>query len=152
MEVEKTCAFTGHRAVNGDLDLQLFKDCVKGFIEQGYDCFLCGMAMGFDLIAADTVLNLKEEYGHIKLVACVPCPNQERYFPEEEKIRYGRILSLCDSVINVSGHYYKGCMHTRDRFMVDNSSVLIAYERSNSGGTHYTTTYAHSLNKKICII
>ena len=152
MDIEKTCAFTGHRAVGDDLDRWLLADCIEGFIEKGYDTFLCGMAMGFDLIAAQTVLSVKEQFENVKLIACVPCPGQEKFFPDNEKEKYSDILSKCDDVITVSSHYYKGCMHTRDRFMVDNSSALIAYERTATGGTHYTTTYARSLNKKILII
>ena len=152
MDIEKTCAFTGHRAVGNALDISLLTECVKGFIEKGYDTFLCGMAIGFDLIAAQTVLSLKEQFDNVKLIACVPCPGQERFFPDGEKEKYSDILSKCDQVITVSAHYYKGCMHTRDRFIGANSSVLIAYERPATGGTHYTPTYARSLNKKILII
>lgn len=151
-EIEKTCAFTGHREVGDDLDLPLLETCVEEFIADGYNCFLCGMARGFDLIAADLILKLKEKHCDIKLIACVPCPNQSKFYHQEEKTKYDRILSVCDDVLTVSSHYFNGCMQVRDRYMVDNSSLIIAYSRNKTGGTYYTVNYASSHNKKICII
>lgn len=152
IDVDKTCAFTGHRDINEQLDAEFLTECLQEFIDSGYDTFLSGMARGFDLIAADAVLKLKEKNGHIKLIACVPCPEQSKYYPSEEKEKYDRILPLCDGVETVSAHYYNGCMQRRDRFMVDNSSLLIAYSRTREGGTFYTLSYAISRNKKVCVI
>ncbi|MDE7257476.1 MAG: DUF1273 domain-containing protein [Clostridia bacterium] len=152
MEMQKTCAFTGHRQVENDLDTELLEKLVVEFTEGGCNTFLCGMALGFDMIAAETVIKLKREYPHIKLIACVPCDGQSRYFPRDEKLRYDRIINECDDVKILSSRYYNGCMQARDRYMVDNSSVLIAYRRKNEGGTHYTVKYALSQNKRICLI
>lgn len=151
MNTEKTCAFTGHRIIKENLDVAGISQIVEQFIEEGYDTFLCGMAMGFDLIAAEIVLKMKEKYGHIKLIACVPCPSQERYFPEEQKKRYSSIIEKCDEVRILNDHYYNGCMQMRDRYMVDNSSLVIAYYRTHTGGTYYTVNYAAKNNKKLCV-
>lgn len=152
MEIQKTCAFTGHRQIENDLDAEYLKKIISEFIESGYDTFLCGMAVGFDMIAAETVLELRENYPQIKLVACVPCKGQSRYFTGAEKQRYDKILSECAEVKILSSRYYNGCMQARDRYMVDNCSLLIAYRRKNEGGTHYTVKYALSQNKRICLI
>lgn len=150
--IDKTCAFTGHRNLGGDLDTDYLVKVLKEFIDGGYDTFLCGMAAGFDLLAAQTVAGLKENYPHLKLIACIPCEGQSRYFSAEEKKKYDEILKNCNQVKVLNGRYYKGCMQMRDRFMVDNSSLLIAYRRTNTGGTHYTVKYALSQNKKICLL
>lgn len=152
MNIKKTCSFTGHREVKDDLDIGLLNNTVKDFIEEGYDTFLSGMAMGFDLIAASVVLNLKKDYPNIKLIACVPCSDQERYFSAAEKKKYNYIIERCDEVKTLSPHFYRGCMQARDRFMVDNSSLVIAYRRTNTGGTHYTVKYASEQLKKICLL
>ena len=152
MDIKKTCAFTGHREVKDDLDIGLLTKTVKEFIEDGYDTFLSGMAMGFDLIAASVVLDLKKDYPHIKLIACVPCSEQERYFSAAEKKKYNYIIEKCDEVKTLSSHFYRGCMQARDRFMVDNCSLVIAYRRTNTGGTHYTVKYAAEQLKKICLL
>ena len=142
MNKKKTCAFTGHRELENDIDLPYLKECVQGIIDRGYETFLCGMAWGFDLLAAQAVLELKEDNPQIKLIACVPCPGQEKNFPEEEKIKYKEIIEKCDEVRVISKNFYKGCMYARDRYMVDNSALLLAYDRRHEGGTYYTVTYA----------
>ncbi len=152
MDIQKTCAFTGHREIGNDLDAEFLKKLIVEFIESGYDTFLCGMAIGFDLLAAEIVLKLKEKYPHIKLIACVPCHGQSKYFSYTEKLRYNKVLGASDEIKVLSERYYSGCMQARDRYMVDNSSVLIAYRRKNEGGTHYTVKYALSRNKRICLI
>lgn len=108
--------------------------------------------MGFDLIAGGLIIKLKENNPQIRLIACVPCQGQERYYPEEEKQNYQTVLSSCDEVKILSEKFYKGCMLTRDRYMVDNSSLVFAYGRKSEGGTCYTLTYAKSKNKKLMII
>ena len=152
MAFENVCAFTGHRDVGDDLDLDRLEYTVKNVIKDGVDTFLCGMARGFDLIAGQTVLRLKKEYPHIKLIACIPCLYQDKYFNEQDKKLYLETLSLCDDKVYVSKNYFKGCMLVRNRYMVDNSSRLIAFERQTDGGTVYTVKYALSKNKKVYIL
>ena len=83
----KSCVFTGHRILEDDFSKKRLKIVVQAAIEQGVDTFYNGMAMGFDLIAAEIVLSLKKKYPHVKLIACIPCYKQEKNFSEKEKIR-----------------------------------------------------------------
>lgn len=150
--IRNTCAFTGHRQIEENFDAVRFEEVLSVLIEEGYVEFLCGMAVGFDMLAARTVLKLKESYPHIKLIACVPCKGQDRYFSAGDKQEYNKILKACDEVKVLSDSYYKGCMQARDRYMVDNSSLLIAYKRVNEGGTYYTLNYALSQSKRIWLV
>lgn len=150
--IGKTCAFTGHREMEENFDTARFKDVLSEMIKEGYTTFLCGMAVGFDLFAAQVVLELKESFKQIKLIACVPCKGQEKYFSAEDKQKYCKILKRCDEVKTLSDRYYRGCMLARDRYMVDNSSLLIAYRRVNAGGTYYTLKYALTQNKRIWLV
>ena len=152
MNVETTCAFTGHRVIRDPIDTAFFERCVQGLIDKGFDTFLCGMAMGFDLLAGETVVRLKKKNPQVKLIACVPCPDQDRYFTAEDKERYRVLLAECDEVKMLSDKFYKGCMLRRDRYMVDNSSVVFGYGRNHKGGTYYTITYAQSKKKRVIII
>lgn len=147
--IDNVCAFTGHRDMEESPDPQEFQSLLCEIIEGGVDTFLCGMARGFDLFAAETVLKLKEQDKNLKLIACVPCPGQEKYFSEEDKEKYFEVLSCCDEVRVISDNYFKGCMQMRDRYIVDNSAGLIAYCRKETGGTAYTVNYAERKNKKI---
>ena len=49
----------------------------------------------------------------------------------------------------VSPKYFRGCMQKRNRYMVDNSSLLIAYVYSNRGGSVQTRNYAIKKDKII---
>ncbi|MDE7087098.1 MAG: DUF1273 domain-containing protein [Clostridia bacterium] len=150
--LNKVCAFTGHRDITEEIDLNGLDSRLQEVVENGYTTFLCGMARGFDLIAAEAVLKLKEQNQDIKLIACIPCPGQERYYSFGEKDKYRRVLKKCDEVNILSDRYYTGCMQMRDRYMVDNCDLVFAYCKRNSGGTYYTLKYAVKNNKKIIIM
>ncbi|MGN0813561.1 MAG: SLOG family protein [Candidatus Coproplasma sp.] len=152
MNKKYCCAFTGHRKVKGDLDLNALTTVIKSLIESGVTTFYNGMARGFDLISAQCIIKVKEQYPHIKLIACVPCPNQEKYFSEEEKRIYYRVKECCDEVKLISNRYYNSCMLVRNRFMVDNCSHLIAYFRGEKGGTEYTLKYAEDKEIEIYLL
>lgn len=141
------CTFTGHRQLR-DLDYALMDRVILNLVKNGCTRFYCGMAQGFDLAAAESVLGIGKDYP-AELVACIPCESQKDTFSAADRARYERILKSCSEVIVLSDFYYKGCMQARDRFMVDNSDVVLCYLRQKSGGTYYTVNYARKLGKKV---
>lgn len=144
----KRCAFSGHRRNLDELDSDLLDRVISNLINGGTEEFLCGMALGFDLAAAEIVLKYKKDYP-VRLVACLPCENQDEYFSKKSAERYKKILSGCDDRIVLSAEYFNGCMQIRDRFMVDNADVLVCYLRKKSGGTYYTVNYAKKRGVKV---
>ena len=142
----KTCAFSGHRNLKGyDFDPALLDRVILNLIKNGTKNFLCGMALGFDMAAAESVMQFKKQY-KIKLTAVLPCKNQSENYSEANRARYERILENCDEVVTLSDEYFKGCMHARDRYLVENSQALICFLRKSGGGTYYTVNYAKKLN------
>jgi uncharacterized phage-like protein YoqJ len=150
--IKKSCAFAGHRVFYDAPDENLLKKCVINLVNQGVDTFYSGMAMGFDLFAANVVIDVKKDYPNVKLVACIPCLGQERYYSATDKQLYEKVLVNCDDVVVLSEHYYNGCMFVRDRYMVDNSEYLIVYMRQKVGGTIYTLNYARSTHKCVLVM
>ena len=73
----------------------------------------------------------------------------KRCFLENDKERYNKILNSCDEQILLNSRYFNGCMQLRDRFMVDNSDVLVCFLRKDDGGTFYTVNYARRKGIKI---
>lgn len=67
---EKTCCFTGHRdiprAVYSSLSREL-DAVVRALIGKGVRFFGAGGALGFDTLAAETVLRLRQIYPQIRL-------------------------------------------------------------------------------------
>jgi uncharacterized phage-like protein YoqJ len=137
----KTCAFTGHRSLGADFSKSALKKQVKELVKRGVDTFLCGMAVGFDLLAAETVLELKKKYPNIRLILYIPCYNQQRNFSEKDKDRYAEIYKKADERVVLADGYYRGCMQNRNRYMVDRADVLIAHCHKAEGGAAYTVKY-----------
>ena len=132
------------RNVVSTLEVELVK-----LIENGYCYFGAGGALGFDTVAAQTVLHLKEKYPHVKLILVLPCVDQAKSWSYEDKVVYEDIKQKADKVVYTSKEYTRGCMHKRNRHLVDNSSACICYLTENKGGTFYTVNYANSKQLKI---
>lgn len=144
---ERTACFTGHRTIPFLQRRKIEKrteEALVEAIEQGYRFFGVGGALGFDTLAAQTVLRLKKTYPQIKLILVLPCLSQTRGWRPEDIAEYKRIKSAADKVVYTSQEYTRDCMFKRNRHLVDNSSLCIAYFTKESGGTAYTVNYAKS--------
>ena len=149
MEKDLVCAFTGHRNLNSyELDYESLRETLYTLLHRGFNTFYCGMAMGFDMAAAECLLEFHGQY-NFRLVAVVPCVGQADKFSLEDRGRYKKILGASDEVITLSDEYYSGCMQARDRYMVDNCDLLLAFLRKRSGGTYYTVGYAKKRGKPV---
>ena len=137
----KTCAFTGHRTLEKDFSLRVLKKEIKALIERGVEVFYNGMAMGFDLSAAEAVISFKRKFPQVKLIACIPCPAQDKYYSDKDKKRYAKLCSQADEMLVLSKEYTPYCMLSRDRYMADRADVLLTYCKKDTGGTAYTVQY-----------
>lgn len=142
-EKNKTCAVTGHRDLSHGIDIEKTKKILYAVTEAGYDTFMVGMAIGFDFLCFGILESIRLEK-KIKIIACVPCKGQADKFSEPQKEEYMRMLSVADEVIVLSEKYTPYCMHKRNAYMVDNSSLLVAYLKTDKGGTYNTVKYAES--------
>ena len=104
--------------------------------------FLSGGALGFDTLAAEAVLRLREKQASIKLILVLPCLDQSRRWSLRDQTTYQHMLAQADQTIYTSREYFEGCMQKRNRFLVDHASCCICYLRSCRGGTWNTVSYA----------
>ncbi len=144
---ENTCCFTGHRIIRAEDKEKLQNDLAKAIadiINKGVTTFVCGGALGFDTLAAKTVLMYKKYNSSLRLILAVPCPEQAEKWNRKDKETYEHIKSFADEIHVISKEYTDECMMQRNRFMVDMSSFCIAYFRNISGGTLKTIKYAKS--------
>ena len=79
-------AFTGHRTYRGAA-ADALRRTVGELYARGFRNFLSGMAVGFDLAAAEAVLELRERVPGVRLVAAVPFRGQEMRFSPADKPR-----------------------------------------------------------------
>ncbi len=134
--------FSGHRSIPfqywKQLKQQLKAEIAKTYAD-GYRYFFCGMAMGFDMLAAEVALSLKSELPDLQVIAVIPHRGQAERWSDAMKAKYDAILRSADKVIILSEHYYNGCLLRRNDYMVLHCSRLIAwYDGQPKGGTFYT--------------
>ncbi len=142
----KSCAFTGHRKLEEDFSEKKLKKLVKALVKEGVETFYCGMAAGFDLCAAEAVLAEKKKKPNVKLIACIPCYDQDKSYSETDKKRYVEILQKADEKVQLFERYFNGCMLVRNRYMADRADILVAYLKKALGGTAYTVKYYREKN------
>lgn len=149
----KTACFSGHRILptNCDTLQENLEKAIVSLINQGVVFFDAGGALGFDMLAEETILKLKSRYPQIKLILVLPCPPQEqtKKWTTEQKNRYFCIYAKADKVYITSPQYINGCMLKRNRQMINNSTHLICYLREQRGGTYYTVHYAEKQGTNI---
>lgn len=154
---EKTACFTGHRQLRDPIPTLFSKteQEAETLIRNGYRFFGAGGARGFDSLAAEVMIKLKEKYPHIHLILVLPFPRpytHEKGWNEREIILYERQIQYASKVVYLQQTYSNGCYYKRDRRLVDFSSVCIAYQYKATGGTAYTTRYAQNRGLRIILI
>jgi len=141
----KTCCFTGHRIIKITPELvQRLKDTITKLIERDVTDFYNGGAIGFDMLCAETVIELKAEYPDIKLHLLLPCPpeDQVKGWNKAQIARYNEILQAADSVTVLSEHYTDDCMKQRNERLVELSDCCICYCTNPRSGTGQTVRMA----------
>ena len=157
----KSVAFTGHRpeklpwgteenSPEGVLFKFRLREALEYLIARGYVNFLSGAARGFDTMAAEMVISLREVYPWIKLTVVLPCADQAKKWSREDRERWENIVAQSDHVETLARVYDRGCMFRRNRYLVDNADVVLAcYDGDRHSGTGMTVDYAHRKNVKV---
>ena len=140
----QTCCFTGHRDIapyTPDTVFEQTKAVVTLLVSKGFKYFGTGGALGFDTIAAQAVMSVKETHPEVKLILVLPCENQTKYWKQQDIDVYNDIKLRADKVKVLALHYYNGCMQKRNRHLVDCSSACVCFLTKHEGGTTYTYYY-----------
>lgn len=161
---EATCAFTGHRPKSFPWKYdetaprcvalkKVLAEQITALADNGVTGFISGMALGVDLWAAQTVLDLRKKKPALKLYCALPCEGQEKKWSAYMQEQYRSILRQADKTVWVSKNYTADCMLNRNRCMVDHASALLAvYNGAYRSGTGMTVRYAQSKHRKIILI
>lgn len=150
---EKAVAFTGHRFIPYKDKRRLqerLNEAIKFCLQSDIRHFFCGMAVGFDMLAAETVLEMKSLYPNLRITAVVPFRNQPDRFSTKDKERYQSIIDKADNVVMLGDKYFDGCYLRRNDYMLEHSCHIIAYFNGEpKGGTFYTCRRAERMGLKI---
>lgn len=136
---------TGHRSFQHNP--QDMKSKVHSILyKNNPDIIISGMALGFDQLVAEVCV----ENG-FPLLAAIPHENQDALWKKEQKEHYKYLLENCTKIHHVThGEYSLYKLFKRNKWIVDNSSALLAYWNGRKkGGAFHTVNYATSKNVKI---
>ena len=149
----RTAAFTGHRSIPAaELPTLIARldVAIAELVNQGVVFFGSGMARGFDTIAAQAVLKVKATKPAVKLIAVLPCYDQDSKWRDFERAEYRCLLDAADKVVYVSKQpYFDGCMALRNRHLVENSGVCVAYKAYERSGTGQTVRMAREQGLRV---
>ena len=155
MERSRVCCFTGHREIPEGIAPFLraqIRAQVQQLNREGYDTFLCGGALGFDTLAAETVLEEKQAGLPVRLALALPCRDQHLRWSRQNQQRYLSILAAADEAVFLNEQYCPGCMQQRNRYLVEHSSRCIAYCVRDSGGTAYTVNHCRRKHVPVLLL
>ncbi len=120
----KAASFTGHRSISGDLNAlkaDMYNKLERAILNGGITQFNAGGAIGFDTIAAETVIELRKNYSDITLNLVLPCSPGEQTlkWTADQKHRFYDIMNNANNVEFTSPHYYDGCMKARNLRLIE---------------------------------
>ena len=125
--MNRSVCFTGHRTIAEDketLSARLYVLLERLVTEKKVTDFYTGGAVGWDALAALTVLKLRESYPEVKLHLVLPCPFEEQSakWNEAQKEEHKCIASFPDTKEFTSEHLDKHAMRIRNARLVELAS------------------------------
>ena len=146
------CSFSGHRNIEVRHKTALASLLIKGIefaYSKGCRNFLSGGAIGFDTLAAETVIKFRESHTDVRLVLILPCKNQSEKWNFRQKCDYARILKYADEIIYITDEYYDGCIKERNLRLAEEADILICYASRFNSGTGQTVRMAQAMGKQV---
>lgn len=110
---------------------------------------LSGMALGVDMLWAEVGIAMG-----VTVVACIPCKDQEKVWRPDSRARYHAILNdpHVTQVLVSQDPYRLDLMDLRNRWMVDNSHLLVSVWDGSRGGTANCVEYANQVKRPILAV
>ena len=141
----KACCGFGHRNVFENISSKL-DNAVEEAIAQGCEIFYTGAMGDFDSLFSSAVRSAKKVYPHIKLIGVKP------YFTNDINTDKDYYAALYDDIIipdELAGIHPKAAIKARNRWMIDNSDIVLIYTVRNFGGAYEAKRYAERNGKRL---
>ena len=141
----KACCGFGHRYVFENLISKL-DNAVEEAITQGCELFYTGAMGDFDSLFSSAVRSAKKVYPYIKLICVKP------YFTNDINTDKDYYAALYDDIIipdELAGIHPKAAIKARNRWMIDNSDIVLIYTVRNFGGAYEAKRYAERNGKRL---
>ena len=132
--------FCGHREFYGnEKEIEWLRDTIEKLILRGADDFLLGGYGGFDNCAATIVWELKRRHPDIRSTLVLPYLDRA-----VDATKYDG--TLYPPLEKVPKRY---AISKRNRYMVDEADIVVAYVNHDWGGAAETLAYAKRQKKEI---
>lgn len=125
-------------------------DVLEGLItEENISVFMTGGMGDFDNLFASAIRTLKRKYKNIKLFLVKPC------FSVKLNINKDYYGYMYDEIIIpdvVSEVHPKSAITKRNKWMIEESDIIVCYVLRDYGGAYSALKYATKLGKKIILV
>ena len=141
----KACCGFGHRYVFEYLISKL-DNAVEEAITQGCELFYTGAMGDFDSLFSSAVRSAKKVYPHIKLIGVKP------YLTNDINTDKDYYAALYDDIIipdELAGIHPKAAIKARNRWIIDNSDIVLIYTVRNFGGAYEAKRFAERNGKRL---
>ena len=153
---EKRCCFTGHRPEKlkgGEFEVKIaLAQAIEAALAAGKRTFISGMARGVEVWAAELVLAYRQADASIHLICALPHPDFEKRWSRHWQQRYRAILEQADLIKEITPSFSMSSYQTRNEWMVNRSSLVIAVFNGERGGTKNTINYAKAQGVEIVLV
>lgn len=147
----KICCVTGHRDIPKEQKSYVRESLrreILAAIADGFTGFMSGFAEGVDQDFAEIVIELKQTYPDLQLMAAIP--TRQRLNSLEKKPETKAMLDCCSDITVIREDYHPSVYSHRNRYMVEKSGRVIAvYDGREKGGTVGTIRFTHTLKKEL---
>lgn len=144
----KACCGFGHRNVFENISSKI-DNTVEEAISQGCEIFYTGAMGEFDSLFSSAVRKAKKSYPNIKLICVKP------YFTNDINTNGEYYASLYDDIIipdEIADVHPKAAIKARNRWIIDNSDIVLIYTVRNYGGAYEAKRFAERNSKRLVII
>ena len=154
----RSVCFTGHRDLPPRASAAYRKlvgdteAAIRRALERGARTFCCGGAEGFDLLCGQLVLAEQDRHLDIHLVLLLPFTGFGDRFPARDRAELLRQKKAAEEVVYLSAHYFPGCMALRNRQLVEDADLCIAYLTRAPSGTAQTVGFAREKGIEIIYV
>lgn len=143
--MKKACCGFGHRNVFENIEDKLYT-AVMNAAERGCEIFYTGAMGEFDSLFSSAVRKAKKTYPNIKLICVKP------YFTNDINIDKDYYAALYDDIIipdELAGIHPKAAIKARNRWIIDNSDIVLIYTVRNFGGAYEAKRFAERNGKRL---
>ena len=142
----QVCCFIGHTEIPPGEDQKILarvRNQVMPLVYGDVIYFGVGGGLGFDRIAAEYVLDLRDRVKNkIRVISVLPFPGYMDFWKMEDRIRQEEIIRRSDKVVYIAQEEHAGAWVERDKKLVDGSGYCVCYCHRTAGRTADAVRYA----------